>query len=112
MIMSDYRYILDLMSNISYEETENWKVVKKDYLTPTLISGDLPLEHPQGLFQYCRTIRDNLEEALETGIITEGDPDSYNAPYYVSDLVDNIGCFKSKYSPKLLVLDFSKKKNN
>jgi len=70
LVKNDYSLVLSKMDAILQGKRPNSQVRNPDYLEPTVLYGDFPLDDSQGEFVYYSKIRTALEDALTKGKIS------------------------------------------
>jgi hypothetical protein len=68
MICEDFEEASKYLVEILKGEVPNFEVVGEDYITPTIRSPTLPLDHERSSILYYSRIVDALKETLITGI--------------------------------------------
>lgn len=71
-IIEDYLFVNEsLQGIISLDGFGNHEVADRDYILPSVIDGEVPLNHPKCSLVYYTTILQGLTEALQTGKIIQ-----------------------------------------
>ena len=71
-ILKDYQILQDQMKDMVEGRLPNFTIRSEDYVTPTISTHILPLEHERGNYEYFNRLRKNLEILLITGKLPKG----------------------------------------